>query len=51
MYMKACESVAEARRSIDSYFRSFNEEKRRSSPGKRTPDNGFYNTLPNHAVA
>jgi len=46
VYLKAYGSVAEAKRSIDSYFRFFNEERRHSSLGKRTPDNVFFNKQP-----
>lgn len=46
VYLKAYESAAEARRSIGSYIRFFNEERRQSSLGKRTPDNVFYNNRP-----
>jgi len=44
VYLKAYESVAEARRSIGEYFRYFNEERRHSSLGRRTPDDVFYDT-------
>jgi putative transposase len=51
VYLKAYESVAEARRSIGIYFKYFNEERRHSSLGRRTPDDVFYNTLPLQAAA
>lgn len=42
VYLKAYETVAEARRSITTYFRYFNEERRHTSLGRRTPDEVFY---------
>jgi len=51
VYLKAYERVPETRRPIDSCFRFFNKERRQSSPGKRTPDNEFYNTLPLQTAA
>ena len=46
VYLKAYDSVADASRSIAVYFRYFNEERRHSSLGRRTPDNVFFNKQP-----
>ena len=46
VYLKAYDSVTDARRSIASYLRYFNEERRHSSLGRRTPDNVFFNKQP-----
>ena len=42
VYLKAYESVAEAKKSIGDYFRHFNEERRHSSLERRTPNEVFY---------
>lgn len=42
VYLKAYETVAEAAKSIGSYLRYFNEERRHQSLGRRTPDDVFY---------
>lgn len=46
VYLKAYESVEEARRSIAAYFEYFNGKRRHSSLGRRTPDDVFYNHEP-----
>lgn len=46
VYLKAYESVREARESIADYTRYFNAERRHSSLGRRTPDAVFYNQEP-----
>lgn len=46
VYLKAYESVAEARKSIAIYFDYFNNERRHSSLGRRTPDDVFFNHQP-----
>ena len=43
VYLKAYESVSEARQSIATYFRYFNNERRHSSLRRRTPANVFFN--------
>ena len=43
VYLRAYESVAEARRSIADYFGYFNAERRHSSFGRQTPDHVFFN--------
>jgi putative transposase len=42
VYVKAYESVREARQSIGTYLRFFNEERGHTSLGKRTPDEVYY---------
>jgi putative transposase len=42
VYLKAYESVREARQSIGTYLRFFNEERGHTSLGKRTPDEVYY---------
>jgi len=46
VYLKAYESVTEARKSIGEYLRYFNEERRHSSLGRRTPNVVFYDRKP-----
>ncbi len=46
VYLRAYESVSEARKSIAVYFQYFNEERRHSSLGRRTPNIVFSNTRP-----
>lgn len=38
VYLKAYDSVAEARQSLGSYFEFYNTERRHQSLGKQTPD-------------
>lgn len=42
VYLKAYESVREARHAIADYFRYFNAERRHSRLGRQTPDAIFY---------
>jgi len=51
VYLKAYDSVTDARRSIASYFQYFNEERRHSSLERRTPDDVFFNKQPLQQVA
>jgi putative transposase len=46
VYLKAYETVTEARESITTYFRHFNEERRHQGLGRRTPDEVFYEPDP-----
>ena len=46
VYLKAYESVAEARHAIATYFRYFNQERGHQTLGGRTPDDVFYNHNP-----
>ncbi len=44
VYLKAYESVAEARREIGAYLHYFNSRRRHTSLGRRTPDQVFFET-------
>lgn len=44
VYLRAYDSVAEARRFIGAYFQYFNEERRHASLERRTPDDVFFGT-------
>ena len=44
VYLKAYESVAEARSEIGRYFTYFNGRRRHTSLGRRTPDQVFFET-------
>jgi putative transposase len=44
VYLRACESVSEARAGLGRYFEFSNAKRPRSSPGRMTPDQ-FYNKL------
>jgi putative transposase len=44
VYLRAYETVAEARESITTYFRHFNEERRHQSLGNRTSDEVYFTT-------
>ena len=46
VYLRAYQSVAEARTSITNYFDYFNRQRRHSSLGRRTPDTVFYTHKP-----
>ena len=46
VYLKAYDTVREARQSIAGYFEYFNAERRHSSLGRRTPDAVFYDHEP-----
>jgi hypothetical protein len=46
VYLKAYETVTEARESITTYFRHFNEERRHQGLGRRTPDEVFHEPDP-----
>ncbi len=51
VYLKAYESVADAKRSIAIYLDYFNRERKHSSLGRRTPDDVFFNHLPTSKAA
>lgn len=51
VYLKAYQTVAEARHSIESYMHYFNAERRHRSLGRKTPDDVFFNRLPLQAAA
>ena len=42
VYLKGYATVAEARKSISAYLHLFNEERRRQSLNRRTPDQVYY---------
>ena len=44
VYLKAYESVAEARREIGVYLHYFNSRRRHTSLGRRTPGHVFFET-------
>ena len=51
VYVSAYKSVSEARKSIADYFQYFNEERRHSSLGRRTPAIVISNTWPHQQAA
>jgi len=51
MYLKADESVSEARASIGHYLSFYNAGRPHSSLDRQTPDQVYFNTLPLSGVA
>lgn len=51
VYLKAYESVAEARQGIAAYFRFYNHERPHQAPSCRTPRQVFEQPRPQHAGA
>ena len=51
VYLKAYDSVAEARSAIDGYFGFYNTRRPHSSLERRTPDQAYFNWLPQIAAA
>jgi putative transposase len=51
VYLKAYKSVAEARRAIGCYFGFYNTRRPHSSLERRTPDQAYFNWLPQIAAA
>ena len=51
VYLRAYETVAEARRLIGRYLDFFNSKRPHSSLGAQTPDNAYFNLLTPVAVA
>ena len=45
VYLKAYETVSDARASIGSYFNFYNHRRRHSSLERQTPDHAYFNTL------
>jgi putative transposase len=45
VYLKAYETVAQARQGIQDYFLFFNSERRHQSLGRKTPDTAYFNGL------
>ena len=50
-YLKAYDSVAEARSAIGGYFGFYNTRRPHSSLQRRTPDQAYFNWLPQIAAA
>jgi putative transposase len=50
-YLKAYDSVAEARSAIGGYFGFYNTRRPHSSLARRTPDQAYFNWLPQIAAA
>jgi putative transposase len=46
VYLKAYDSVAEARASLDAYFKFYNRKRPHSSLGAQTPDCAYFNPKP-----
>ena len=46
VYLKAYDSVGEARASIARYFAFYNERRPHSALDRRTPDQAYYASLP-----
>ena len=51
VYLKAYDSVAEARSSIGRYLEFYNGRRPHSSLDRRTPDQAYYASLPNRVAA
>jgi putative transposase len=51
VYLRAYDSVAEARASIDRYLTFYNSRRPHSSLDRRTPDQAYFNPLPQLAAA
>ena len=51
VYLKAYDTVSEARASIGSYFGFYNTRRPHSSLGRQTPDQAYFNRLPQIAAA
>jgi putative transposase len=50
VYLKAYESMTEARRGLGVYFRFYNERRHHQALDSRTPDEGYWGTLPAKAA-
>ena len=51
VYLKAYDSVAEARASIGRYLTFYNGQRPHSSLDRRTPDHAYFTPLPQRAAA
>src|SRR5919112_1208549 len=51
VYLKAYDSVSEARTSIGCYLTFYNSQRPHSSLDRRTPDQAYFNSLPQRAAA
>ena len=50
-YLRAYDTVSDARASIGRYFSFYNTRRPHSSLDRRTPDQAYFNRLPQIAVA
>jgi putative transposase len=51
VYLKAYESIAEARRGLREYFEFYNSRRRHQGLDRRTPDDVYWSTLPQKQAA
>ena len=51
IYLKAYDTVAEARKSLASYFGFYNSRRPHSSLDRQTPDQAYFTLLPQSAAA
>ena len=51
VYLRAYDTVSDARASIGRYFSFYNTRRPHSSLDRRTPDQAYFNRLPQIAVA
>jgi putative transposase len=51
VYLKAYESIAEARRGLREYFEFYNSRRRHQGLDRRTPDDVYWSTLPKKQAA
>jgi putative transposase len=51
VYLKAYESIAEARRGLREYFEFYNSSRRHQGLDRRTPDDVYWSTLPQKQAA
>jgi len=51
VYLRACDTVSEARTSIGSYLEFYNSGRPHSSLDRRTPDQAYFDRLPHVAAA
>jgi putative transposase len=51
VYLKAYESLGEARRGLGDYFEFYNSRRRHQGLDYRTPDEVYWDTLPKEATA
>lgn len=46
VYLRACESVSDARQRLARYIEFYNARRPHSAPGAQTPDEFYFATLP-----
>jgi putative transposase len=51
VYLHAYDSVAEARQGLDQYFKFYNNRRPHSSLAEKTPDNVYFESLPDFLAA